>query len=137
MRPILAGAAYFLIVFTIAFVLGALRVMFVVPAVGEVLATLGELPFMLAASWVTSAWLLRHWRMPSMATSAVMGISAFALLMVAEAVGGILIFDRTLSAFVSSFGTAAGALGLAGQVAFALIPVAQYFRLKQSNLIQD
>lgn len=125
-RSLIVGAAYFLIVFAVAFALGALRVTFVEPAVGTVLATLAELPFTLAASWATCAWLCRRWRMSSLAQAASMGASAFVLLMSAEAAGGILIFGRTLEEHVGLYGTVAGVLGLSGQIAFGFIPVVQH-----------
>jgi hypothetical protein len=58
-RSLLTGAAYFVIVFAAAFALGALRVTFIVPAVGSVWATLLELPLTLAASWTACGWLVR------------------------------------------------------------------------------
>ena len=126
-RSLIVGAAYFLIVFAVAFALGVLRVTFVEPAVGAVWATLAELPFTLAASWAICAWLCRRWRMSSVAQAASMGASAFVLLMGAEAAGGILIFGRTLGEHFALFGTVAGVLGLSGQIAFGVFPIVQFF----------
>ena len=125
-RSLFVGAAYFLIVFVVAFALGVLRVGFVAPAVGAVWATLAELPFTLAASWATCAWLRRRWRVSSLPRAASMGASAFVLLMGAEAAGGILIFGRTLGEHVGLYGTVAGALGLSGQIAFGFFPIVQH-----------
>jgi hypothetical protein len=136
-RSLVAGAAYFLIVFAAAFALGVLRVSFVVPAVGVVWATLVEVPFTLAASWVTCAWIGRYWRISSMAQSVTMGVFAFGLLMAAEAAGAILLFGRTLGDHIGSFGTAAGGLGLAGQIAFGLVPGLQYLRSRSRNAVHD
>lgn len=44
----------------------------------------------------------------------------------AEAAGSILLFSRSLGDHIGSYGTAAGGLGLAGQIAFGLFPVIQY-----------
>ncbi len=125
-RSLIVGAAYFLIVFAVAFALGVVRVTFVEPAVGAVWATLAELPFTLAASWAICAWLCRRWRMSSLAQAASMGASAFLLLMGAEVAGGILIFGRTPGEHFALFGTVAGVLGLSGQIAFGVFPVVQY-----------
>jgi hypothetical protein len=127
-RPLMAGAAYFGIVFAIAFGLGFLRVSFVVPVLGRVLATLVELPFTLAASWVTCAWIARLWHISSIGQSIVMSSTACVLLMSAEAAGSYLIFGVVLRDVIRSFGTIAGALGLAGQIAFGLFPIVQYLR---------
>jgi hypothetical protein len=125
-RSLILGAAYFLIVFAVAFALGALRVTFIEPTVGTLWATLAELPFTLAASWAICAWLCHRWRMSSLTQAASMGASAFVLLMGAEAAGGILIFGRTLGEHFGLFGTVAGALGLFGQIVFGIIPVVQH-----------
>ncbi|MES1200868.1 MAG: hypothetical protein ABUS57_05410 [Pseudomonadota bacterium] len=127
-RSLVAGAVYFVIVFAAAFALGVLRVTFVVPAIGNVWATLVELPFTLSASWVTCAWAKRHWRISSIRQSSAMGASAFVLLMGAEFAGAVAIFDRTISEHFGLYGTVAGALGLAGQIAFGLFPVIQGLR---------
>ena len=55
-----AGFVYFLIVFAIGFVLGTVRVLFVVPRFGATNAVLIELPVMLAVSWIVCAWLVRR-----------------------------------------------------------------------------
>jgi hypothetical protein len=127
-RSILAGAAYFLLVFAAAFAFGALRITFIVPAVGSVWATLLELPFTLAVSWIACGWLVRILRTSSLGQAIGMAASAFALLMSAEAAGSILIFSRTLGDHIGSYRTAAGALGLAGQIVFGLFPIMQYLR---------
>ncbi len=127
-NPFTAGAAYFGAVFAIAFALGVLRVSFVVPAVGPVWATLVELPFILAAAWVVCTWIADRWLISTIRQSVVMSLTAFAFLMSAEAIGSSLIFGITLEDHMRSYGTAAGALGLAGQIAFGLFPVVQSLR---------
>ena len=124
-RSFLAGAAYFVIVFIAAFALGTLRVLFVVPALGDVGATLIEAPFTLAISWLVCRWLLGRLGAFSLTQAIGMGAIAFALLMGAEAAGAILLFGRTLSEHIGSYATAAGALGLAGQIAFGVFPIVQ------------
>jgi hypothetical protein len=127
-RSLLAGTVYFLIVFAAAFVLGIARVMFVVPAVGEVWATLLELPFTLGISWIVSGWIIRFMGASSLGLAIGMGASAFVLLMGAEAAGAVLLFGRSLADHISSYATTAGGWGLAGQAAFGVFPVVQYLR---------
>jgi hypothetical protein len=121
-KSILAGAAYFAIVFTTAFALGAIRVTYVVPAVGGLWATVLELPFTLVASWIVCGWLVRSFAIRSLGQAVGMAVTAFALLMPAEAAFSIL-FGRNLADFIESWATAAGGLGLAGQIAFGLLPI--------------
>jgi hypothetical protein len=51
------------------------------------------------------------------------GLVAFALLMAVETGLSVTLFDRSLAQQVSAYATLAGAIGLAGQLAFALIPL--------------
>jgi hypothetical protein len=127
-RSFLVGTAYFSIVFAAAFALGVLRVMFVVPLVGNLLATLIELPFTLSISWFVCSWLVRTYGISTLGQAVAVGAVAFALLMCAEAVGSILLFNSTLQNHIASYFTAAGALGLTGQVAFGAFPILIYRR---------
>ena len=125
-RAILAGVAYFSIMFAIGFVLGTVRVMVLAPALGEWGAAFAELPIMLGISWVTAAWLIARLRVAQTSTARlVMGLAAFALLMIAEVLLGIGLFGRTLSEQLGAMTEGAGLAGLLGQVAFAAFPLAQ------------
>src|SRR5579872_2808594 len=55
-NEIAAGGAYALLTFITEFVLGAVRVMLVVPHVGTTLAVALEAPMMLIVSWYLSRW---------------------------------------------------------------------------------
>ncbi len=119
-----AGAAYFAIVFAIAFVLGALRVLAVAPRVGELGAVLIEVPIVLAVSWFVCGWILRRIYVPgSIGVRLTMGAVAFALLMAAELALGVYGFGRPVGEIIGSFAELPAQLGLAGQVGFALMPV--------------
>lgn len=118
-----AGAAYFALVFAIGFALGVLRVLVLAPALGETAAVAAEVPVMLVASWLASRWLVGAFRVSHAAPQRLaMGGLAFGLLIAAEFALGSLATGRGPAAQVSAWATAAGAIGLAGQVAFALIP---------------
>ena len=80
-----AALYYFAVVFVCGFALSAIRVLAVVPRIGELKAVLLELPFMLLASWLASAWLAGRFSLGrGLAPRAVMGGLAFALLQGAE-----------------------------------------------------
>jgi hypothetical protein len=66
-----------------------------------------------------------------MRQAAVMGVSAFILLMGAEIAGSVLLFDRTFFEHIGSYATLAGALGLAGQIGFGGFPVVQHLQRPQ------
>jgi hypothetical protein len=118
-----AGAAYFAIVFAAGFALGTMRVLLLAPRIGAMRAVALELPVMLTVSWFACGWSVTRFAVPGAATCQLaMGGVAFILLMAAETV---LSFasGRDPAAYLASFATAEGALGLAGQVMFALFPL--------------
>lgn len=121
-----AGAAYCLIVFLLGFVLGSTRVLLVAPRLGETMAVLLETPLMLAASWAFCGWCLRRFEVvPKADAGVVMGGVAFALLMGVELAVSVLLFGRSPNGFVSGYRTTPGAIGLAAEVAFGLMPLAR------------
>lgn len=127
-RAVFAGFAYFAIVFAAGFLLGTIRTLMLAPRVGETAAVLIELPAMLAISWVACGIVLRRLDVPAArAARFVMGALAFALLMAAEAALAAA-FGETPALYLQELQTPAGALGLAGQAAFAVIPLVRRAR---------
>jgi hypothetical protein len=126
--PLVAGIAYFVLVFALGFALGTVRTLFVAdaPGSGRLLGVLIELPVMLAASWWLCRLVLHRYPVaPTVGARLVMGATAFALLLLAEMLVGILLFGRSPMAHLALYRDASYALGLAAQVAFALMPVVQ------------
>ncbi|HEX3483686.1 MAG TPA: hypothetical protein VHT51_01410 [Micropepsaceae bacterium] len=120
----LAGFWYFAIVFAAGFLLGTLRVLYVIPHLGETGAVLIELPLMLVISWIACGALLRRMSIPQHAgLRLVMGGVAFVLLMLAEMALAWFVLSRTPEAFIQSFASPNGAIGLVGQIAYALFPM--------------
>lgn len=119
--PLLAAAlAYVLPVFAVAFCLGVLRVTLLQPALGPFLAVALELPVILALSWVVAGRVLRRWPF-ALPRRLATGALAFAFLMLAELTLA-LALGQTAARFAADFATPSGALGLAGQAVFGLIP---------------
>jgi len=115
-HTIQAGAAYFAIVFAVGFVLGAVRTLFITPALGELLAVLIELPFILGASWLACGWVLRRWPVaPAAGPRLQMGAVAFVLLILAEVILSLAAFDRSPAEFLRNLTTPHGLTGLFGQ----------------------
>ena len=122
-KAVFAGFAYVVVIFALGFALGTVRVLVLIPAIGETLAVFLELPVMLAACWVVAGFLTRRFIQPGHGSAGVvMGAVAFALLMLAELVVAVSVFDRSPSEQVSHWLTIAGAAGLSGQIAFAVFP---------------
>jgi hypothetical protein len=123
---IVAGAAYFSLVFAAGFVLGTLRMLLLVPAIGETAAVVLELPLMLALSWIACAFVTGRLLVPvRLLPRLIMGCTAFALLMLAEYGVSALLIGRTLAAHLESYREIQALLGLSGQIVFAAIPALQ------------
>jgi hypothetical protein len=116
-----AAIAYTLSVFAFAFVLGALRVTLIAPALGALTAVALEVPVVLALSWIVSGRILNRWPLSGNQRLG-MTLLAFAILMGLE-LATALAFGQTPMQFLTTMTTPAGALGLAGQIGFALIPL--------------
>jgi hypothetical protein len=125
-RPVAAGFAYAILVFAVGFALGTVRVLFVVPRVGATIAVLFEVPVILGASWWISRRCVARFKVSrAVAARLVMGLAAFVVLMLAEASLSVVLFGRSLTGYIATLTTLAGAIGLAAQVAFAGFPLAQ------------
>lgn len=124
MRSVLvAGGAYGALAFLLGFVLGTLRVLVAAPRLGEIRAVLLELPVMLAASALLARWLVRRHAIAGPLQAAAMGAMGFALLIACEAALA-LVLGQSPAQWLAAVAAPAGLVGLAGQVAFALLPLA-------------
>jgi len=127
-----AGVAYFAVVFAAGFALGAARVMLVVPRLSETAAVALEVPLMLVLSWIACRWVVRRFNVsPAASARLIMGGAAFALLMAGEVGVSVLGFGRTFAEHFAAYGAPGALIGLAGQIAFALMPLVQASRAKR------
>jgi hypothetical protein len=79
---------------------------------------------MLAISWLTCRWIVRRLAVPaSILARLAMGTFAFALLISAELALAVALGESP-GAALASLATTPGLLGLTGQIAFALMPLA-------------
>ncbi len=131
-RTLKAAAAYFAAVFALGFVLGTVRVLWLIPKIGPVGAVLIEAPFMLTASWfVARRCVLRFGIGPGAVERLAMGLTAFGLLMAAEPLLSVPLFGQTPSQYLAGLATPAGLLGLLMQGLFGLIPYLQRPRRRE------
>ena len=123
MRVAAFAVVYFVAVFAVGFALGVLRVVLIVPALGERSAELAEMPFMIAAS-VALAWRLRR-RWPLDVPSAAMGgVLALALLLGAAVSVVVALRGLRLDQYLASRDPLSGAAYVAALCVFALAPAA-------------
>ena len=117
-----AALAYFTVVFAAAFVVGALRVTLIAPQIGALAAVAVEVPLVLCLSWIVAGRVLQR-RPLTLPQRAAMGVLAFVCLMLAEFTLAFALSGLAPAAYAASLTQAPGALGLAGQIGFALIPI--------------
>ncbi len=122
-RGLLAGAAYFAMVFAAGFVLGAIRTLWLAPALGEVAAVLIEIPFMLAIAWRACAGIVARMRLsPETGVRVAMGAAAVVMLWAAE-VALTLMLGAAPADVPAAFATPQALLGIAAQILFAAFPL--------------
>ena len=124
---------YFALVLGTGFVLGVLRVLFLVPRIGERSAELAEMPIMAAVIFISAGYILR--RFPAVcqpSRSLIAGVLAFLLLVAAELALATVLQDRTVAEFIASRDKVSGSVYFALLLVFAVMP---RLRLKQYALV--
>lgn len=121
-----AGVAYAFTVFAIGFLLGAVRILLIAPRTGPIAAVSVELPIMLAASWYVSSRYMRHSHVDTgIRARLLVGCIAFVTLMILEIALAIGLFHRSMGVYLAELQSAAGMIGLTGQVGFATLPLVE------------
>jgi hypothetical protein len=119
-RPALV---YFAFVLGTGFLLGVVRVPFIVPRIGERWAELAEMPIMGAVIFVAAGYVLR--KFPAIrlrGRSLLVGFTALALVVCAELGLAVALQSRTLGEYLASRDRVSGSVYLAMLVVFALMP---------------
>ncbi len=122
-RALQAGLLYFLCVFAIGFALGTIRVLVIIPRLGETAAVLLEVPVLLALAWPVCGVLIRRFALPAGLARALMGGTAFAALMLAEWGLAVTLFGQSSAQHWALYRARPGQIGLVGQMLFALLPL--------------
>ena len=118
-----ASFLYFALVMGAGFLLGSVRVLFVVPHLGERWAELAEMPIMAIVIFVAAGYILR--RYPEVQTrgrALVVGFTALALSVSAELALAVVLQSQSLSEYLASRDKISGSVYLVMLVAFALMP---------------
>ena len=85
MQILKAGVIYFALVFGVGFVLGAIRILWVVPRFGARTAELMETPIMFVVTIVAARWVVRRLAVPPKPSNRLgMGCIGLGLMLVAE-----------------------------------------------------
>lgn len=93
-----AGLAYFASVFAIGFLLGMIRVPFLAPLLGDLIAVLIELPIILTSAWLMCGKLVRSFHVaPTFGSRFAMGGYALVVLLIAELALSTLVFGNSIN----------------------------------------
>lgn len=122
-RILKAAGLYFALVFGTGFVLGTLRVLLLVPRVGERAAELAETPLMLAAIFLAARFTVRRLRLwPVGASSAAAGLLALVFVLAVEFTVVIRLRGMTLAEYRAGRDPVAGAVYAVSLLLFAAAP---------------
>jgi hypothetical protein len=123
-RAIKGGLAYFAVVFGAGFILGVLRVSFLVPRLGERLAELAEMPLMFVIILLSAIYVTGRFTVPiSLSARLGMGFLALGLLLLAELILSVALQGRSLAEYIDSRDPVSGSVYLAMLVLFSLMPI--------------
>lgn len=123
MRALRAGLAYFAMVFGAGFLMGMVRVPFLVPRLGERMAELLEMPVMFVVILLAARFLVRRFGLAfSLSESGAAGIVGLALLVGAELSLALLLQDQSLASYIASRDPVSGSVYLVMLGVYAVMP---------------
>jgi hypothetical protein len=122
MRVLGPALAYFALVFGAGFVLGIVRVTWLVPRIGERIAELAEMPLMLVVIMLAARWVVRRFALRARSASLATGITAVVLLLLAEFTFAVTLQARSLGDYIASRDPVSGGVYLAMLLLMALLP---------------
>ena len=124
MQILKAGVLYFALVFGAGFVLGTIRVLWVIPRLGVRTAELMEAPLMLGVTIAVARWVARRLRLPSSATARLgVGFTGLGFLLIAELGVALRLRGLTIREYVASRDPVSGTVYLVLLLLFALMPL--------------
>jgi len=120
---------YLCFVFAAGFLLGIVRVMFMVGLLGERYAELAEMPFMILVCGVTAYYLVKKYREQlSTARAVCVGLISLVLLLAVEFSVVLELRGLSIPEYFALRDPVSGTAYIVGLVSFALAPVAFYLR---------
>ncbi len=119
-----AGMAYFGLVFGAGFILGTIRVSFLVPRLGERIAELTEMPIMLVVIWWSAQYITQRFALPTAASARLStGLIALGLLLAAEFLLAVILQDQSLGQYIASRDPVSGTVYLIMLALYAAMPL--------------
>jgi hypothetical protein len=119
-----AGGLYFVLVFSVGWLFGPIRELWLTPLIGRSSAVLLEAPLMVIVMIAAARWVIRHGRVSAaLRIRASMGVVALGMLMVAELSGARWVREQSISEHVASLATMPGGISLGMFLLFAAMPM--------------
>ncbi|MGV2826986.1 hypothetical protein [Myxosarcina sp. GI1(2024)] len=124
MQTLKAGILYFALVFTAGFMLGFIRILWVVPLFGTRIAELMEMPIMLVVAIASASWLVQQLAVSSSLSSRLsMGLIALVLLLLAELTLVLRLRGLTLDEYFSTRDPVSGTVYYVMLIVFSVVPL--------------
>ena len=124
MQILKAGVLYFAIVFGAGFVLGPIRILWVVPRFGTRMAELMEAPIMFVITIAAARWIVRRLALPPIPSSRLgMGFAALGLMLVAEFTLVLWLRGLSISEYLASRDPVSGTVYYVMLGVFAIMPL--------------
>jgi len=122
-KTIRGGIVYFALVFGTGFLLGSVRVPFIVPRIGQRYAELAEMPLMFAAIFFASRHVLHKYGQKTDSGGLIgIGVIALLLLVGAELLLAVLLAGRGVGEYIASKDKVSGSVYLTMLLVFAAMP---------------
>ena len=118
----LRGVVYFCLVFGVGFILGTIRVLWVVPHLGVRTAELIEAPLMLAATYLAARYTTRRFRASRRVEYLYSGLLALILLLIMEFSVVLGLQGLSIREYLAGRDPVAGAVYVVMLIVFALMP---------------
>lgn len=123
MSRLKASLSYFAIVLGAGFALGAVRVPFLVPRLGERYAELLEMPIMLVVIVLAARHVVRRFQLaPKFAVRLQVGFTALALVVAAELALAVVLQSQSLVQYIAGRDVVSGSVYLMLLLVYALMP---------------
>jgi hypothetical protein len=124
MQVLKAGALYFVLVFGVGFVLGTVRVLWIVPRFGERTAELMEAPIMLGVTVLAAYGTGRYLAIPATPSKRLgLGFVALGLLLIAEFTMVLSLRGLSIAEYVATQDPVSGVVYLVMLTVFAMMPL--------------
>jgi hypothetical protein len=123
LRTFKSAVLYFVIVLSTGFVLGSIRVPFLVPRLGERYAELLEMPIMFVVIVMAARFVVRQFDLPAkLSVRMQVGFAALAMSIAAELLLAAALQGNSVAQYIASRDPVSGAVYLCVLLLFALMP---------------